>query len=289
MICSQELDQPRPQAAHLRLYVRTVPSCIESLGDSEGRMRDDEGISGAPYLRIVDDLRKLIQDGELQEGDRLPSQPQLARQYGVTGVTAHRAIAALVAEGLVVTRVGSGAFVRHFKRILRSSPRRLAESWWGEGHAVQDADTAPRPRSVDVQVATVSAPEHVAVAMGLAPHTLTVQRRRRFVVDEDRPVQLATSWYPADIAASTAIALQDTGPGGAPARLAEAGHAAVHHRERIRVRMPDPAERSELQLTPGVPVAHITRLSYDSTGRCVELTIMVLDGSAYDLEYNFSS
>ena len=252
-------------------------------------MRDDEGTSGAPYRRIVDDLRKLIHSGELQEGDRLPSQPQLAREYGVTGVTAHRAIAALVTEGLVVTRVGSGAFVRRFQRILRSSPRRLSASWWGEGHAVQDADTGPRPRSVDVRVDVIAVPEHVAIAMGLAPRTQVVQRRRRFVVDEDRPVQLATSWYPGDIAEDTAIARQDTGPGGTPARLAEAGHAPVRHRERVRVRMPDPAESADLQLTPGAPVAHIVRLSYDSAGRCVEMTDMVLDGNAYELEWIFES
>lgn len=250
-------------------------------------MSDEAGT--APYRRIVDDLRQQIANGELAEGERLPSQPQLARDYGVTRVTATKAISALVAEGLVVTRVGSGAYVRRFARILRSSPQRLAASWWGTGHAVQDADTGARPRSVGVQVATVAAPDHVAAAMGLAPRTLVVQRQRRFVVDDERIVQLASSWYPGDIAQGTAIAQVDTGPGGAPARLADAGHAPARHRERIQVRMPNAAERAALSLSPGTPVAHIVRLSYDATGRCIEMTDMVLDGSAYDLEYHFES
>lgn len=251
-------------------------------------MSTDE-TAGARYRRILDDLRQQIQVGQLSEGDRLPSQSQLAGSYGVTRVTVAKAIAALAAEGLVSTRVGSGAYVRRFQRILRSSPRRLTASWWGTGHAVQDADTGVRPRSLGVEVQPLPVPDDVAEAMGLAPGTMTIRRIRRFVVDEDRAVQLATSWYPADIAAGTAIAQRDTGPGGAPARLAEVGHAPARHRERILVRMPSPTEREALNLAPGTPVAQIFRLSYDASGRCVEATRMVLDGSAYELEYVFES
>lgn len=250
-------------------------------GSSTGR--------SSPYRRIVDDIRVMIRAGELSEGDRLPSQPELARRYNVTRATVTKAVAALVAEGVVTTRVGSGAYVRSFARILRSSPQRVASSWWGAGHAVQDADTGARPRSVGVTVGEVPAPRDVAEAMGLAPDTAVIERTRRFVVDDERAVQLATSWYPAEIARATRIAQVDTGPGGAPARLAEAGHAPVRHRERIPVRMPLPLEREALTLSPGTPVAAVRRLSYDSTGRCVEVTNMVLDGTAYELEYVFES
>jgi GntR family transcriptional regulator len=251
-------------------------------------MSDNE-TAGAPYRQIVDDLRQQIRSGELGEGDRLPSQSKLASTYGVTRVTVAKAISALAAEGLVSTRAGSGAYVRAFERILRSSPRRLSASWWGSGHAVQDADTGVRPRSLGVKVVITPAPDDIARQMGLAPGTPTVQRTRRFVVDDDRAVQLATSWYPADIAENTAIANEDTGPGGSPARLAEVGHAPRRHAERIVVRMPSPAEIKALTLLPGTPVAQILRLSYDAAGRCVEATLMVLDGSAYELEYVFES
>lgn len=243
----------------------------------------------SPYRSIVDDIRAKIRGGELAEGDRLPSQPELARQYNVTRVTVTKAVAALVAEGLVTTRIGSGAYVRSFARIVRSSPRRMSVDWWGAGRAVQDADTGVRPRSVEIQVNEAAAPHDVADALGLAPDTAVVARTRRFVVDDERAVQLATSWYPAEIARGTPIAHRDTGPGGAPARLADAGHAPVRHRERIRVRMPLPEERAALSLPPGTPVAAIRRQSYDRSGRCVEVTDLVLDGTAYELEYVFDS
>lgn len=190
---------------------------------------------------------------------------------------------------MVTTRVGSGAFVRSFSRILRSSPQRLDARWRAAGHSVQDADTGSRTRSVSVRIEEVPAPADVADAMGLAPDSMTICRARRFVVDDGRPVQMATSWYPADITRDTLIAQVDTGPGGSPARLADAGHAPVRHRERIRVRMPLPDERDALSLAPGTPVAAVRRQSYDTSGRCVEVTDMVLDGTAYELEYIFDS
>lgn len=242
-----------------------------------------------PYRRIVDDIRSMIQSGELGPGDKLPSQPELVRQYRVASATVGRAISTLVNEGLVTTRVGSGAYVRSFERILRSSPRRLATSQWGAGHAVQDADTATRPRSVGVEVEELPAPQSISEAMGLAPDAMVVRRQRAFVVDGDRTVQLATSWYPGEIAVGTAIAQLDTGPGGAPARLADAGHAPKRHRERVRSRMPSADEMEALGLAGGTSVFQIQRLSYDAADRCVELTDMILDGSAYELEYIFES
>jgi GntR family transcriptional regulator len=244
----------------------------------------------APYREIVDTIRSQIRSGELAEGARIPSQAELTATHKVTRATVQKAIAALVSEGLVVTRVGSGVYVRGSQRILRSSPRRLAPSWWGTGHAVQEADTGARVRAINVEVQATAAPAELASLMGVAVGTDVIRRRRQFVTDADqRPVQLATSWYPADVAGGTRLAEVDTGPGGAPARLAELGHAPVRHRERIRVRMPWPDEANALTLPPGTPVAHIVRCSYDGQGRCIEVTDMVLDGGTYEIEYVFET
>ncbi|WP_157983527.1 GntR family transcriptional regulator, partial [Nocardiopsis sp. TNDT3] len=43
-------------------------------------------------------------------GEKLPSSRALVERYGVSPVTVSRAVAALVAEGVVVTRPGAGAF-----------------------------------------------------------------------------------------------------------------------------------------------------------------------------------
>jgi DNA-binding transcriptional regulator YhcF (GntR family) len=63
-------------------------------------------------VQIANKLRAAILTRRLAPGDKLPSQPDLATRYGVARETVKRALELLRAERLVVTRQGSGAFVR---------------------------------------------------------------------------------------------------------------------------------------------------------------------------------
>lgn len=241
---------------------------------------------GPAYERLVGELREAILDGELT--GRLPSLRTLARQYGTTVDSARRAVEVLRGEGLLVTRHGSGTFARVFARIRRSSPGRLARDQWGTGRAIQDADTGIRPRTVDVVVGESPAPDYVADALGVQPGDPVLTRSRRFVV-ESRPVQLAISYLPMDFT-DTRLAYTDIGAGGTYARLAELGHAPVRFVERLTARAPRPEEVEQLELgtSTGVIVFEMTRWAY-TVDRCIEVTRMVLDASAYELEYSFTA
>lgn len=202
---------------------------------------------GPAYKQVADALRREIRSGELPAGSKLLSLPQLGRRYGVTPDVARQALAILRGEGLIETRQGAGAFVRSFTRITRTSPARLSRAQWGSGQAIQDHDTGPRWRTVDVVVAESPAPADVAEALGVEEGTAVLSRARRFLVDE-RPVQLATSYYPLALVQGTAITYTDTGPGGSYARLAEIGHEPVKFRERVEDRLPEGGERTDLAL-----------------------------------------
>jgi GntR family transcriptional regulator len=56
-------------------------------------------------------LRELIRTGQLAPGDRVPSEPQLAREHAVSRDTAQRALAMLADEGLITRRRGVGSIV----------------------------------------------------------------------------------------------------------------------------------------------------------------------------------
>ncbi|MBM3957749.1 MAG: response regulator [Gemmatimonadetes bacterium] len=66
---------------------------------------------GLRYLAIADDLRRRIQSGEFTHGERLPSQPSLARQYGVSLTTFRTALSLLTDEGYLHPAHGLGTFV----------------------------------------------------------------------------------------------------------------------------------------------------------------------------------
>lgn len=62
---------------------------------------------------VSDDLRRRILEGNLNVGDRLPSEVELTRQYSVSRTVIREAIATLRYENLVEARQGAGVFVRN--------------------------------------------------------------------------------------------------------------------------------------------------------------------------------
>jgi DNA-binding FadR family transcriptional regulator len=64
-------------------------------------------LAGALVHRLAEDIR----NGRLPPGSRLPTERELMQQAGVSRTVVREAVAALRAEGLVITRQGVGAFV----------------------------------------------------------------------------------------------------------------------------------------------------------------------------------
>jgi GntR family transcriptional regulator len=63
------------------------------------------------YLQIQQFLRQGIAAGEFKPGERVPSEPELARRFATTRATVARAFQQLAFEGVVDRRTGSGTFV----------------------------------------------------------------------------------------------------------------------------------------------------------------------------------
>ncbi|MFF0493438.1 GntR family transcriptional regulator [Nocardia sp. NPDC004068] len=62
--------------------------------------------------QIANQLRAAILTRKIAPGEKLPSGPQLVERYGVAKATAEQAIRILRDEGLVISRKGSGVYVR---------------------------------------------------------------------------------------------------------------------------------------------------------------------------------
>lgn len=60
---------------------------------------------------VIETLRKRISAGEFGAGAKLPTENQLAVQFGVSRTVIREAIAALAADGLVQPRQGAGVFL----------------------------------------------------------------------------------------------------------------------------------------------------------------------------------
>jgi GntR family transcriptional regulator len=65
-----------------------------------------------PYVQVARGVRERIVSGEYRAGDRLPSEAELCELYGVSRMTARRAVTLLSQDGVVFTENGRGTFVR---------------------------------------------------------------------------------------------------------------------------------------------------------------------------------
>ena len=81
---------------------------IMSLEDRSARIRRDSAVSVA--AQVARDLEADIDGGALPPDTRLPSEAELAGQYGVARITVRAAIAMLRDTGKVVTVHGRGSF-----------------------------------------------------------------------------------------------------------------------------------------------------------------------------------
>jgi len=81
------------------------------------------GTRKRPLLRSVsvrDELVQRIDQGKFPVGSRLPSEPDLAAELGVSRATLREALRALEGEGLVRRRRGSGTYVAELPRVANS-------------------------------------------------------------------------------------------------------------------------------------------------------------------------
>ena len=85
--------------------------------------------SGIPiYEQSVTQIKNLILNGALQDGEALPSMRLLAKELRISVITTKRAYEELEREGFLCTVVGKGSFVAAKNPdLLREQQRRIVE------------------------------------------------------------------------------------------------------------------------------------------------------------------
>ncbi|UQI48342.1 UTRA domain-containing protein [Streptomyces sp. HU2014] len=131
---------------------------------------------------------------------------------------------------------------------------------------------------------TVVPPADVARALGLEAGGQAVSRRRLILLD-DEPVELADSYYPPRVAAGTALAEPRKVPGGAVTLLAELGFLATRVEETVSARLPTEEEREALRLGEHEPVLVLNRLILDGDGLPMEFCAMTMTAKDRTLRY----
>lgn len=97
------------------------------------------------YYQLQEQLKEQIESGVWQPGERLPSEPELARRYGISRVVVRQALAILEDDRQLIRVQGRGTFVAQPKLDTRAG-------------GLSRVLAAPRERDVVIDVLEVGAP-----------------------------------------------------------------------------------------------------------------------------------
>jgi len=252
----------------------------------------------AEFRQAADLLRAAIDAGEYPPGSRLPPEPVLATRFDVgdRGVI-NNAVRLLRAEGRLQVVRGKGTFVKSIPVIHRDATGRYNRAARERAGARGAFDAEIRaiglePHS-DVSVGLSVPPVEVAEVLGVpAGEANVIARTRKMYAGVPggarEPVQLAVSYIPAEIAADTQLAEEDSGPGGIISRFAELGYPQVRITESVKSRRPTPQEETFLQTDPDQFVNEIFHVGWTAEGRAVEVCVHVVPATLWTLDSEWS-
>lgn len=142
------------------------------------------------YIRIRDWLLDRILGQNLTQGDRLPSEHDLIRQFDVSRVTVRQALEALRADGIIESQHGRGWFLRRVCAVQNLG--RLL------GFGEMLAPMGVRARSEVLDLRESPAPPAVTAAFGEPPGSI-MMRIARLRIASSRVMSYDVSYFPLEV------------------------------------------------------------------------------------------
>jgi len=232
----------------------------------------DRSLPQPLYHQIYRQLRDAILRGAYPDGDELPSEQALERQFGVSRITVRRAVEELARLGLVERRQGRAT------RVCRR-PRALPLAADVEGELRNTLVIGLETEVEVIACATVPAPAAIAEALRqppTAPVFHAVRLRRR----EGLPFCHTEAYVPAALAQDIDAATLRDRP--LLLLLEEAGVVLARVEQVITAIAAAEPEASRLEVAPGTPLLSLNRVVHDLQGRPVQAITALFRPDRYD-------
>lgn len=212
------------------------------------------------YHQIFLILRDKILDGSYAHDSVVPSEQELGTMFGVSRITAKRALDELAASDLVVRQRGRGTRVRY---LAPSPPVRSSVEGLLENLIAMGLETEVRLLAFGY----VRAAPTVAQALACKAGT-TVQRAERVRLLEGEPFSYLTTFVPEAIGRS--YSEDDLAEQPLLVLLEREGITVDQAEQTISATLADNTAAPLLGVGVGSPLLRINRIVYDQNGRPVE-------------------
>lgn len=211
------------------------------------------------YHQIYLQLRQQIVDGHYGFAARLPAEVEVAEQFGVSRITARRAMDELARAGYVTRRPRQGT------RVVWKGPSAPIEA---SVESVLDSMRLIGQTHVSVlSLDDVPAPPDVAAALEIAAGT-RVQRAERVRRVRAEPLSYVISYIPAEL--GRRITAADLVHRPMIELLAVYGHPPASGENRLTATAADTHTARLLKVEPGSPLLRVVGIMKDVAGHPVE-------------------
>jgi GntR family transcriptional regulator len=228
------------------------------------------------YMQLKAIIASQIQRGDLGSHEKLPSERELARAYGISRMTVRHALNSMVREGQLYTEPGRGVFV--------SDPRLALDVRVSlAGFSEDIVRSGSVPSSIVIEAGLIRATEYLAGILR-TPEGAELVKLERLRMVNGVPVALHTAHLPhslcpgileRDLAAESLMHILGKRYGLELARAEQTVRATLaDFRERQLLNLPDPS-----------PVLGVERTTYLDTGEVVEFAHGVYCGEWYRLQF----
>lgn len=222
------------------------------------------------YLRLQSAIRDAVDAGSLAPGDALPPERELAAELGISRVTVRKALAGLVAAGLLTQKRGSGTYVAQAPQKVEQPLSRLTSF----SEDMRARGLTPTVRILDRTVSLPSPEEAMTFGLKVGER---VSRLHRLRLADGVPMAIELASVPQAYLPDPAAV-----DGSLYLTLEERGIRPVRALQRLTAANIGAAEAALLDVQPGSAVLKIERVSYLADGRVVEYTRSFYRGDAYD-------
>ena len=225
------------------------------------------------YYQIYQLYKQRILSGNLKLGDKLPSESVQESAYGVSRITARRAMDELARDGLVTRERGRGTTVSY---VLPSSTVAADFSGLIENLVAISATT-------DVEVLSFeycAAPAHVADALEIEAGAM-VQKAERKRSKDGKPLSYILTFLPENIGRS--FARSDLCDQPILSLIEQAGHIIAEAEQSVTALIADSLTAQILQVEVGAALLKVNRIVRDHTGVPVQYIEVFYRPDAYQL------
>lgn len=224
------------------------------------------------YAQLYDILLSRLKSGEYKKNDVLPTEAEFEERFGVSRITARRALAELAAKGLVKRQAGIGTLV-----ISTSEKQDIKVRIRLEDGRQQH----PISRH-NLTLESLTPPAEISRAFGLDDNT-SIQRLVRTISREnEQPAQINYIWLTPRLGLLTL----EVFAGGLYSMLEQHNENIDSYQDIITAELPTKVDYGILQISPAVPMLVKTRRGYNDRGELVEFncTKYVADRYQYIVE-----